>query len=99
MSTTGLSRVTRHGQVTLPASVRRALRIEEGDLVEVRLAGDDIIISPKKLIDSSQAYFWTASWQAAEKEANEDIAGGRTHAFDDVDAAINALREARGEES
>ncbi len=98
MSVNSLSRVTRNGQVTLPAAVRRALRIEEGDLVEVRISGDDIVLSPKKLIDTSQAYFWTAEWQAGEREADEDIAAGRTQIFDDVDAAIRALRQARNEE-
>ena len=98
MSATGLSKVTRHGQVTLPAAVRRALRIEEGDLVEVRISGDDIILSPKKLIDKSQAYYWTAAWQAGEKEADDDIAAGRMHVFEDVDEAISALRKAHGEQ-
>jgi AbrB family looped-hinge helix DNA binding protein len=98
MTASNLSKVTRHGQVTLPAAVRRALRIEEGDLIEVKVSGDDIILSPKKLIDKSQAYFWSASWQSAEKEADDDIAAGRTQGFENVDAAINALRKARGEE-
>jgi hypothetical protein len=65
----------------------------------VKISGDDIILSPKKLIDKSQAYFWTTRWQAGEMEADADIAAGRTQAFDDVDAAINALHRARGEES
>ena len=53
-----ITKITRNGQVTLPASARRALHVREGDYVEVRIAGDSIVLTPKKLIDKSQAYFW-----------------------------------------
>ena len=82
---TTYSKVTRHGQVTLPASVRRKLGIKEGDLVEVKVQDDTAVLLPKKLIDSSQAYFWTKEWQEAEKKATEDIKAGRIKAFDSVD--------------
>ena len=95
METAALTKVTRHGQVTLPASVRRSLRLKEGDYVEVRVSGDDIILTPKKLIDASQAYFWTESWQDAEREADEDIAVGRVREYDKADDLIVSLREGR----
>jgi hypothetical protein len=46
---------------------------------------------PKKLIDKSQAYFWTRRWQKAEKEAAEDIKAGRVNAFESVDKLIKDL--------
>ena len=88
---TSLTKVTRHGQVTLPAAVRRAVNVEEGDYVEVRVEGDAVILTPKKLIDKSQAYFWTAEWQAAEREASADIAAGRVHGFENVEELIASL--------
>jgi len=90
-----LTKVTRHGQVTLPAAIRRLLHIEEGDYVEMRVAEDSVVLTPKKLIDKSQAYYWTPEWQAAEREADEDIAAGRVYGFDNVDDAINHLRKNR----
>jgi len=86
-----LTRVTRNGQITLPAAVRRAAGIEEGDLVAVTIEGDTITLVPKKLVDKSQAYFWSEAWQRAEREASEDIGEGRVRAFDDVEALITAL--------
>ena len=46
---------------------------------------------PKKLVDKSQAYFWTKRWQEAEKEADEDIRTGRVKAFDSVDELVKDL--------
>ena len=90
-----LTKITSRGQVTLPTSIRRALRLEGGDYIEVRLVEDSILLTPKKLIDKSQAYFWTEAWQAAEREAEADILMGRVHEFEDADGAIAELRRSR----
>ena len=50
-----ITKVTRNGQVTLPAVVRRTLHVEEGDYIEVRVEGDSIVLTPKKLVDKSQS--------------------------------------------
>ena len=85
------SKVTRHGQITLPASVRKELGIEEGDLVEIKVADEGAVLMPKKLVDKSQAYFWTKRWQEREREADEDIKAGRVKTFDSVDELIKDL--------
>ncbi len=86
-----MSKVTRHGQVTLPTSVRKQLGIEEGDLVEIEVEDERAVLMPKKLVDKSQAYFWTKRWQDAEREADEDIKAGRVKTFDSVDELIKDL--------
>ena len=86
-----LTKVTRHGQITLPSEVRRAMEIEEGDLIEVRVQNDNVVLTPKRLVDKSQAYFWTKDWQAAEAEAEADIKAGRVRAFDSVDSLLEDL--------
>ena len=85
------SKVTRHGQVTLPASVRKELGVEEGDLVEIEVVDDRAVLTPKKLVDKSQAYFWTKKWQEGEREADDDIKAGRVKSFDSVDKLIEDL--------
>ncbi len=87
------TKVTRHGQITLPSQVRRTLGIEEGDLIEVQVRDDRMILTPKRLVDKSQAYFWTKEWQAAEAEA--DIKAGRVKVFDSADALIEDLERPR----
>jgi len=86
-----LSKVTRHGQVTLPAAVRKELNIEEGDLVEIQVVDDRAVLVPKKLVDKSQAYFWTDDWQKGEVEAEADIKAGRIKAFDSVEELLEDL--------
>ena len=85
------SRVTRHGQITLPASVRKELGVEEGDLIEIEVVEEHAVLMPKKLVDKSQAYFWTKEWQEAEKEASENIKAGRVKSFDTVEELFEDL--------
>ncbi|MCJ7667467.1 MAG: AbrB/MazE/SpoVT family DNA-binding domain-containing protein [Anaerolineae bacterium] len=80
-----LTKVTRHGQITIPAALRKQVGIEEGDLVELQIVDDHIVLTPKKLIDKSQAYFWTTEWQEAERQAEADIEEGRIKEFASVD--------------
>ncbi len=85
------TKVTRHGQITLPASVRERLGIEEGDLIEIDVEDERAVLIPKKLVDKSQAYFWTRKWQEAEREADEDIKAGRVKTFDSAEELISDL--------
>ena len=55
-----LVKVTRGGQITLPASLRRAAGIDIGDYVEVSVTDEGIVLRSKEVIDKSQAYFWTS---------------------------------------
>ena len=48
---------------------------------------------PKKLVDKSQAYFWTRRWQEGEREADEDIKAGRVKTFDSIDELIRDLEQ------
>ncbi len=84
------SKVTRHGQVTIPKSLRKELHLEEGDYVEVIQKPEGILLLPKKvqLIDPEQAYYWTATWQERERQADADIRAGRVtllQSLDDLD--------------
>ncbi len=85
------SKVTRHGQITLPSQVRKSLDIEEGDLIEIKVIDEQAVLVPKKLVDKSQAYFWTKKWQEGEKAADEDIKAGRVKSFKSADELIEDL--------
>src|SRR5437016_4099006 len=64
------------GVITIPAEVRKATRMEVGDPIDVEITDEGILVRPMKVIDASQAWFWTPEWQAKEREADEEIAAG-----------------------
>lgn len=79
------------GQLTLPEEVRRAAHLEEGDLLEAEITADGILLRPQKVIDSTQAWFWTPSWQAGEREADVDRVAGRVETFGSGGSLIDEL--------
>jgi antitoxin PrlF len=92
----GMSRTTlrARGQLTLPEDIRNAARLEEGDLLDAEITADGILLRPRKVIDSTQAWCWAASWQAGESEADNDLAAGRIESFESGEALIDGLRSA-----
>lgn len=78
--------------MTLPAEVREALHVDEGDELEFAV-GDDGTVRVRGLatIDADQRWFWTEQWQAGEREASEEIASGELEVFDDVEDMFAAL--------
>jgi len=89
-----LTRLTSGGQVTLPKEIRTRINMQPGDFVEVVLDGEGrIVLTPKKLVDASQAYFWTEEWQGAERKADEDIQAGRVKRFSSAAEAVRHLED------
>lgn len=81
------------GQLTLPEEIRVAAHLEEGDLLEAEITEDGILLRPQKVIDATQAWFWTPEWQAGEREADADIAAGRVETFASGEEFLDALKE------
>ena len=87
-----LTKLTTGGQVTLPKEIRKKTNMQPGDFVEVQLDKQGrIVLTPKKLVDASQAYFWTPEWQEGERQADEDIKAGRVKKFKSADEAVKYL--------
>lgn len=80
------------GQLTLPDDIRRAARLEAGDLLDAEITPDGILLRPKKLIDATQAWFWEPAWQAGEREADADRQAGRIESFDSGEVLVEQLR-------
>ncbi len=80
------------GQLTLPDDIRKAARLEEGDLLDAELTADGILLRPQKLIDATQAWFWSPEWQTGEREADADRAAGRAELFSSDKEFVGALR-------
>ena len=89
-----LTKLTSGGQITLPKEIRTRTNMQPGDYVEVNLDEEGrIVLTPKKLVDASQAYFWTEEWQKGERKANEDIEAGRVKRFKSTADAVKHLED------
>src|SRR5271170_5845503 len=79
------------GQLTLPEEIRAAARLEEGDLLDAEITAEGILLRPQKVIDATQAWFWTKEWQDGEREADTDLAGDRLEIFASGEELLTAL--------
>ena len=68
-----IMKISSQGQIRIPKKIMQILRIEKGDYVEVAVEEGQIILKPRKLIDPSQAWYWTKEWQKMEAEVDEEI--------------------------
>ncbi len=50
--------VQKRNLISIPREIRDSLNINEGDVLDISLVDNKIIIEPMKLVPSSQAYFW-----------------------------------------
>jgi AbrB family looped-hinge helix DNA binding protein len=48
-------KVLRHGQITLPKSLREVLDIKEGDILEIELEESCLVLRTKMLVDKTAA--------------------------------------------
>jgi len=49
-------RVLRGGQITMPKELRKVLEIREGDILEVEIEKNKVVLKPKVLVDKEKAW-------------------------------------------
>ena len=49
-------KVLRGGQITMPKELREVLEIKEGDILEVQMEKNKVVLKPKILMDKDQAW-------------------------------------------
>lgn len=92
-----LATIGRNGEVTLPAEVRAAAHLDEGDEVEVELTEDGILLRVREDEDEDDlpdpSYYESPEWQAGLKRALEDVEAGRTTFYASDEEFLAALDE------
>lgn len=87
------ARLGKKRRLTIPTEIAEAACVGEGDMLDVEVVAGKIVLTPEKLIMKDQAWYWTPAWQAAEKEAQEQIDRGEVLQFDSVEDAIRELHK------
>ena len=86
MDITARAKLRDKNQVTLPAEIREALHIREGDEIEFTVTENgDVTVRGYMSIPTDQRWFWTPEWQLGEREADEQIAAGEGAVFDSAE--------------
>jgi len=90
------TRISPKHQITIPKEVFEKLHLEVGDILEVDMTEEGLLLIPKKLISKDQAWFWTKEWQKKEKEADAAISRGEVSGpFENTKELIRHLRKHR----
>jgi AbrB family looped-hinge helix DNA binding protein len=79
-------------QIVIPEDVRKKLKVEIGDNLDIEEKNGVFIVKPVMVIEKSQAYFWTDEWQSGEKEAEEAKKKGKFRDFKKAEEAIKWLK-------
>lgn len=74
--------------------------VGETSSTPVSMTGSLISAGPMvpSVIPEDEVFFWTDEWQAAEREADADIAAGRVRRFSSADDLIRDLYRVRDDE-
>jgi AbrB family looped-hinge helix DNA binding protein len=93
-----LLQIQKKNQLTLPSDVRKQLNLKEYDILSIEVKDNKIILTPQKVVDREQEWFWTERWQEGEKKAEEDLKTGRYKEFNNIDDLIKDLNDENTED-
>ena len=83
--------VQKRGVISLGLLKEHNLELKDGDILQVELEDDKVILIPMKLVPANQAWFWDERWQAGEREAEADIAAERVKTYESAEKLIEDL--------
>lgn len=87
-----LVKVKNKYQIVIPEEVRKNLRVQIGDTLEIVEKDGVLILKPVMVIDKAQAYFWSEEWQAGEKKAEAAKKKGEYKEFKKASEAVKWLK-------
>lgn len=83
-------KVMQHGQITIPKKIRETLSLEKGDLAEISLEGEKIVIIPKRLFKDK---VWRELLEVMDRVHEKNKGVSEEQVTNDVMKAIAELRE------
>lgn len=83
-------KVLRGGQITMPKELREILEIKEGDILEVQMEKNKVVLKPKILMDKDRA--WERLNQVMAKIGKRHRKTSEKEVESDVLEAIKTLR-------
>jgi AbrB family looped-hinge helix DNA binding protein len=87
------ARLNQHGQVSIPASIRKALGLRGGDTLGFELEGNAVRVVPIVTIPKDQLWFYTTPVQKRVRKAVEEIEKGKGSSFSNAEDLIQWLKK------
>ena len=85
-----IAKILEHGQITIPKSIRENLGLKKGDVVDARIEGDCVVITPRKLVTSED---WEKLLQLMHSVHEQNRGISEEEVYHDVERAIAELRQ------
>lgn len=86
-----LIKVKGKAQITLPAKVRRALDIKEGDYLEAKVEGNKVILIPQIVVTKFPPVTLSEQGEQMLQEALEDVKAGKVKEYESAESLIDEL--------
>ena len=85
-----IAKILEHGQITIPKPIRERLGLKKGDVVDARLEGDCVVITPQKSVTSDA---WEKLLQVMNRVHEQNRGVSEEEVYQDVESAVAELRQ------
>ena len=85
-----ISKIREHGQITIPKPIRESLWLKKGDIVDARLEGNSVVITPRKMVSSED---WENLLQVMNSVHEQNKGINEEQVYQDVERAVVELRQ------
>ena len=85
-----IAKILEHGQITIPQPIRESLGLKKGDVVDARIEGDCVVITPRKLVTSED---WEKLLQVMDSVHKQNRGISEEEVYQDVQRAVAELRQ------
>ena len=85
-----IAKILEHGQITIPKPIRESLGLKKGDVVDARIEGDCVVITPRKLVPSED---WEKLLKVMQSVHEQNSGISEEEVYQDVERAVAELRQ------
>lgn len=87
-------KINKHGQVSIPSVVRKALHLNPGDNVGFEIQEDgNVVLRPVVFVDRRDTWFYTEEIGEVIQRAEQEIKEGKAQEFKDAKKALAWLKK------
>ena len=87
-----LMRVRRMAQLTLPAEVRRALNVQEGDYLEAHIVKDGVLLKPVAVVERDRAWQRIQQIKSRVRSLKPDSGKGDKEVEEEIAETVKQIR-------